>query len=110
MYYIGNRLNAVHHCRLRLGCSKLNSDLCNNLYVRDSAVCNCGNICENVTHYLLYCPLYAVQREIMMEKIDFITDVTTEILLFGDEKYSEEDKVLIFTTVHDYIKTSHRFY
>ena len=100
---------AIHYCRLRLGCSKLNSDLCNNLFVKDSANCMCGNICENASHYLLYCPLFAAQREILMEKIDFLTDVTTEILLFGHENLSYNDNALIFTSVHEFLQTTCRF-
>lgn len=109
LYYHGTRFCTVHHCRLRLGCSRLNSDLCNNLLVKHSAKCICGNNCEDVTYYFFHCPLFAVQREILMEKIDFVTDVKTEILLFGDESIAYEDNIIIFTSVHEYIKTSHRF-
>ena len=105
LYYIGNRFCAVHHCRLRLGCSRLNSDLCTNLFVKDFPSCICGDNCENVKHFFLHCPMFAAQREILMEKIDFITDVTCEILLFGNEEFSYEDNMLIFTSVHEYFKS-----
>ena len=42
LYYYGKRWSGIHHARLRLGCSKLNFDLCYNLRVIDSPKCKCG--------------------------------------------------------------------
>ena len=42
IYYYGKRWPSVHHSRMRLGCSKLKFDLCNNLHVSDSENCSCG--------------------------------------------------------------------
>ena len=41
LYYYGQRWPAVHHTRLRIGCSKLNFDLCRNLHVIDYQHCTC---------------------------------------------------------------------
>ena len=53
LYYYGERWPSVHHARMRIGCSKLKNDLCNNLHVIDNANCNCGNPNETAYHYFL---------------------------------------------------------
>ena len=87
----------------------MNYDLCFNLFVKDNPSCSCGDPIENSLHYFLKCPLYAAQRELLLEKLDFIDDVSLNILLYGDERWSFDDNVIIFTSVQDYIKQTHRF-
>ena len=49
--YYGERWASIHHARLRLGCSKLNSHLCYNLHVIPSPECSCGAAVEDVAHF-----------------------------------------------------------
>ena len=41
LYYYGKRWPSINHARLRIGCSKLKEDLCNNLHVENSSRCDC---------------------------------------------------------------------
>ena len=62
LYYYGRRWLNIHHARLRLGCSKLNYDLCYNLRVKDSPTCSCGHRFETAEHFLISCPSYDLLR------------------------------------------------
>ena len=47
LYYYGKCWPSIHHARMRIGCSKLNSDLCHNLHVIEDPSCRCGAPLEN---------------------------------------------------------------
>jgi hypothetical protein len=64
-YYIGKRLGQILHSRLCMHCSSLNQHLYSKNIV-DSPLCQCGAI-ETTEHYLLYCPLYNVHRQLFIE-------------------------------------------
>ena len=61
LFYIGKRLPAIHHARLRMGCSKLNMHLCHNLKVIPSPECRCGCPCEDPMHFFFSCPIFYAQ-------------------------------------------------
>jgi hypothetical protein len=64
-YYIGKRLGQILHSRFRIHCSSLNQHLYSKNIV-DSPLCQCGAI-ETTEHYLLFCPLYNVHRQLFIE-------------------------------------------
>ena len=56
-----DRYSSILHTRLRLNCNALNYYLFK-INCRLSPACSCGDSCESVIHYLLYCPRYAALR------------------------------------------------
>ncbi|XP_070179104.1 uncharacterized protein [Littorina saxatilis] len=106
-YYFGERFEQVHHCRLRIGMSDLNFDLCKR-HLKDCSQCECGYPSETAEHYLLHCPLY---RDIRLLSIDNLTNdyKYIEILLKGIPQYSRNVNQTIFITVQDYIRQTGRF-
>ena len=89
LYFYGQRWPSVHHARMRIGCSKLNSDLFYNLHVVNSPSCSCGHEVENSEHFLFYCSLFEDQRTIMMNQLHFIIP-SIENLLYGDNTLSQK--------------------
>ena len=106
-YYEGNRKICVLHARLRHQCSQLNADLFR-INVVDNPQCRCNAPFEDVIHYLLECPLYLNERVQMFENIQE-TDQNFEILLFGNDDYTDEMNLFIFDKVRNFIKHSKRF-
>lgn len=106
-YYIGNRRIQSLHTRLRTKCSSLNNDLFLK-NITDSPLCRCGNI-ENAHHFFLVCSFYRDARADLMYTISRVTNVTLEILLFGDSTLSLDSNKIIFEAVHKYIKETKRF-
>ena len=51
LLYLGDRFPAIHHARMRIGCSKLNAHLCHNLHVIPSPQCHCGYHTEDPQHF-----------------------------------------------------------
>ena len=108
LYYKGIRTNQINHARIRLRCSNLNSHMYD-VGLCESPSCRCGEIDEDPEHFLLTCPIYARLRGIMTTKLHFITNVTVHDLLHGNKNYSEEQNILIFSCVQNFIKKSKRF-
>ena len=108
-YYYGARQENISLSRTRVGCSKLNGDLCNNLHVIESPLCKCGHANENALHFFFHCHLYNHQRVIMLEKVSQITRVSLQILLHGRSVINDEENSKIMEAVHEYIKNTKRF-
>ena len=94
---------------MRIGCSKLNNDLCKKLHVINNSSCNCGAPVENAHHFFTECPRYINQRIILFAKINGITEITTSHLLYGDSTLSLDLNKRVFEAVHDYIDSTKRF-
>ena len=110
LYYYGKRWPAVHHSRLRLGCSKLNFDLCNNLHVTNSQSCRCGATVEHAEHFFMLCPLYDNLHVPLRETFHFQGALfTVETLLYGSSTLDYECNTTIFDAVHKYMIDSNRF-
>ena len=58
LFYYGQRWPAIHHARIRMGCSLLHYDLCYSVHVIEDPSCSCGAVLETAQHYL-----YATQRQ-----------------------------------------------
>ena len=110
LYYYGKRWSSIHHARMRIGCSKLNYDLCNNLHVIENMSCSCGAPIENAQHFFLMCPLFANERQILMQSLTIIhNNVQCNDLLFGINHLSLELNQAIFHAVQEFIVKTKRF-
>lgn len=109
LYYYGERWPALHHARLRVGCSKLNSDLHYNLHVVENPSCICGSSLENAEHFLLQCPQFQNFRVVMLNDIQPVMPISVMNLLFGNLHYTLEENQRVFSAVHQFIVNTKRF-
>ena len=113
LYYYGERWASVHHARIRMCCSKLNSDLFYKLHVVDNPSCSCGYHTENSYHYFFICRNYNESRTKLLTNISNINNnialISLGLLLNGSSKLSYEENASVFTFVHMFIKESGRF-
>jgi hypothetical protein len=115
LYYYGERWPNVHHARLRMCCSLLNSHLHKNIHVIDSSSCACGNKNEDADHFLLNCPLFTAPREKLFKSLLDLgilkrgECLNSLVLLFGDQTLSPDINEKIFECVHSYLKETGRF-
>ena len=110
LFFYGKRWPSIHHARLRIGCSKLNYDLCFNLHIPDTdPSCSCGARYENAEHFLMYCPNYEILRTQLKTKVETVCEFIFDHLLYGKPEISLGDNRLVFCAVHEYIMGSARF-
>ena len=110
LYYYGKRWPSVMHARLRIGCSKLNYDLCFHLHIPDIIPgCSCGEHFENSRHFFLTCPNYDDLRVTLREKVLAVTTFNFETLMYGSSELNLRQNMLVFDAVHEYILGSNRF-
>ena len=69
IYSFGSRLVNIQHTCLRLGCSKLNHHLKENLHLTDDSSCACNYPKEDVSHFFLFCPLYPNIRDELLQSL-----------------------------------------
>jgi hypothetical protein len=113
LYNFGTRRQNIAMAKMRIGCSLLNSDLCNNLHVIQDQNCPCiMGVPETAKHFLTECPWYMIHRIEMYAKLFDIPNLPTineELLLFGDKTLTDTTNLLIFTYVHHFISKTSRF-
>ena len=99
-YFYGNRID--QSCtRFLTECSSLNYHLyCRNLV--PSPDCVCGEV-ENNNHHLLRCPRYAAIRNKIVNLFLRHSNVTVDILLYGNINLPVNNNEEIFTAVQKYI-------
>jgi len=98
----------VHHSRIRIGCSKLNYDLCYKLHVINEPYCICGVI-EDSFHYFFECPNFVDFRIDLFNAISAYSHVDLEIILQGSANLKEDQNKAIFDAVHLYLERTLRF-
>ena len=108
LFYYGVRKYNIIHTQMRLNCSNLRAHLFS-LHVIDDAMCACNLDIEDNNHFLLYCPLYAVQRQELIRSLQDLSQFDLNILLYGDELLDIQVNKAIFAAVHLYIKATERF-
>jgi hypothetical protein len=108
LYYFGKRRSAVHHTRLRMGCSALRKHL-HRINLVTSATCACNLEDEHPYHYLLVCPLYATHRVTMLETVNQVAYPNLKLLLYGDQSLPREANQTVFSAVQRYIDETNRF-
>jgi hypothetical protein len=115
LFYYGKRWANVHHARLRMRYSALKDDLCNRLHVMKDSICECGDLMENVEHYIWVCPLHEIARQTLrynLEKVGFnLTTMLqdTEKILNGDNSLTRNQNLKIFEIFHSFIIATKRF-
>lgn len=107
----GERWSSIHHSRIRIGCSKLNSHLCHNLHVVPSPRCPCGYREEDPVHFFFNCPLFNIPRYNMIQSLLQIDDIDINVdnLLWGDPELDIPSNEMIFLYVQKYILETNRF-
>ena len=106
-YFSGDRKGQILHTRLRTGCSSLNYHLfCKNII--NDELCVCGNR-EDTNHFLFVCPRFQMQRQIMVNKLLSMCNISLHVLLYGDNSLSFQQNVEIFQIVQDFIVRMKRF-
>ena len=77
--------------QLRTGYVRLNEYLCR-VNVIESNTCQCGEI-ETVAHYLLHCPLYEGEREVLRKRLfDICGIIHLDLNMLLDVKKEDEFK------------------
>ena len=110
LYYYGKRWPSIMHARLRIGCSKLNYDLCFHLHIPDIMPdCSCGEHYENARHFFMTCPNYNDLRVVMRGKVLSVTAFDFDTLMCGSSELNLRLNMLVFDAVHEYILRSNRF-
>jgi len=109
LYYYGKRWPSINHARLRIGCSKLKGDLCNNLHVENSSRCDCGFELEDASHFFLDCPLYAIERQQLITTCQQFSDPTLNLFLYGHPDLTLQQNQEMFLAVHLYFEQTKRF-
>lgn len=107
-YFVGDRVNAIYHARIRNLCSNLKSDLLRN-HLSDTSVCHCGYINEDAEHYFFRCPRYREQRYVLFTNTRVLHPLSLQTLLYGKETFNVEQNSLIFLEVQRFIKNTKRF-
>jgi hypothetical protein len=109
-FYAGDRRWAIIHARLRLLCSSLNDHLYSQLHVVDSPECACGNQRETAKHFLLECPLFSIERDIMLQGLRALGfDSSCKNLLYGSLDYTKDVNCKAFLLIQEFICMSGRF-
>ena len=104
---IGSRqINCILTC-IRMKCSQLRSDLFINNII-DNKNCTCGSE-ENALHFFLECPNYNLFRNTLIIDTSFITLLTVDTILNGDDSLSRQDNVLLHKAVSKFILSTNRF-
>ena len=109
LYFYGQRWPSVHHARLRIGCSKLNYDLCKRLHVIDSQTCSCGYRKEDAYHFFISCTKYNEIRLDLFSSISVYSHISIPVILFGNAKLEISKNKFIFDAVHLFLIRSKRF-
>ena len=109
-YLVGSRKMSVAHAKLRMLCSQLNDHLYSHIHVIDSPQCSCGNARENNRHFLLQCPLYHQERQVLLadlHKLNFTPSLNN--LLYGDSNMSDLTNSRAVEIIHKYFVATKRF-
>ena len=109
-YSVGNRRMSIIHARMGLLCSPLNDHLFSHIHVVDNPSCQCGFPRENNKHFLLDCPLYAVERAEMINELRIIEfRPTIRNLLFGTSELEDTINIDAFKIIQNFLVQTSRF-
>ena len=103
----GERRSSVIHARIRNNCSDLKCDLFQN-HLTDDTRCSYG-LDENALHFFFECENYNDMRLIMFNKTRKYHTLSLNALLYGKSSLSDDDNVILFEAVQQYIKDTRRF-
>ena len=87
--------------------SDLNEDLFQR-HLSDDRSCPCGNVREDVTHYLTQCPLFAHARTTTI--LVSHSHHSVQDMLLGCPTLTVPENEVLFQTVQSFIRVSGRFH
>ncbi len=109
----------IHITRLRLGLSHLKAHLYTHNLIDDPTCDNCKLEPESTAHYLLRCPVFAVQRAKFLSDLltilenDYLADLRdndiVELFLFGNDEFPHQSNLKLNEISQAYIIDSKRF-
>ena len=110
-FNFGNRRENIILCKLRNKTSNLNAHLLKDYLIDDPQCLQCGYEFEVNVHYFLECPKYTQQIYILSQQFwDIGVPFQINFILNGSSEYSHNLNCKIFSYVHNYIKSSRRFW
>ena len=88
---------------MRMGLSGLNAHRKKYNFIADGHCMYCNYRCENLEHFLLYCPNFAAHRQVMLDdmnaRIPQVAQPITQYAQLNNKKYGKElCNILIFGT------------
>ena len=103
--------------RLRMGLNALNSHRFKYNFIEYKLCQKCGNLNEDIQHFLFNCPAYAAPRTTLLESLkqllppDTINHPSTleTIIIFGSPHLDIATNLEIFSFVYKYLESSGRF-
>ena len=87
-----------------MGCSLLNGHLSKMLHVIEDPKCECGFPIESLRHYFLECPRYTGPKTKLLDAINLVSDCNINIILFGNKNLKYAENIIIFQSVHEYLR------
>ena len=117
---------SVHHSRMRMGLSALNSHRKKFNFIEHNKCPLCACKPEDPTHFFLKCPYLAIHRTGLLGVVSALTHqkipglnvvpitkrdykILNDIVLYGSLDLSYEENVKLFKAVHEFICDSKRF-
>ena len=103
--------------QLRVGLSPLKGHKwCHNFIDTPSGVCHCNQGIEDTSHFLLSCPFYVIQREILVSSVNEILlkanknhfESRLQLYLYGDPSMNNSDNKNIILSTIKFIKETQR--
>ena len=103
-------MNIFHPC-LRMGCSKINTHLRNNLYVIEHMNLPDEGTQLRIYNFFFSFPLYDTIHTSLINTVQTVINVAvlTELLLFGSYNLSVEQNLIIIDAVHLFLNKSRQF-
>ena len=113
-YNCFNNKGIKHITRLRLGFSHLRDHNSKHSFLDSfNPICSCGLDIETTCHYLLHCPNFTNDLNIVStineNSVTSCDATSVKLLLYGDESLGLETNTLISNTSVDFILSSERF-
>lgn len=126
LFAYGNSRGRVHHTRIRLGLSGLNSHRFSYHFISDRSCPECSFRVEDPCHYFFDCPIYTIARLNLLKKISNIVApgvhcsllLTNSIadrkhilnsFLFGFDDLDFGENTGVFSAVQEFIILTKRF-
>ena len=107
-YFInGDRYLSKLYARIRNNCSYLKNDLYIN-HLSPSPNCGCANVRDDAEHFFFRCPYFEVKRMAMFHSINTFHLLNLQKILFGDDTLSDNDNLVLFNAIQNFIKDSGR--
>ena len=88
-YIQGKRTESIFHCRLRNKCSNLNNDLYQN-HLKNSPLCDCGSIFEDVEQYFFRCERYNNERVALFRATRKFHPLGVPLILYGSDAFPKK--------------------